>query len=1081
MRNLKRALSLALASVMLLGMMVVGTSAAAYPDVDSQDNLEAIEVLKAVGVMTGDNNGNFNPDANVTRNEMAVILCTLLGLTPGGSHPFNDVPEWAAPYVAACYNNGIIAGVSATQFNGDASVTAVQAGLMTMKPLGYFGHAGEFADDWKIATVKQADKIDLYKGINAYTDQNMNRNDVAQMVLNALECTIQVVTEEGGMSVDGNGISVVVKPTYKYEDADNRDGKDYRGSSATAAQKSTMQLCEKLFGTDLKKNTDTVDDFGRPSTEWTYDTTTIKSPKASDVTYTKKVEGGDIYKDLGRVTVDHIEYYNNSASTSAVPAKFAVANSNSVEIGNKGTLTEVYYDKDSKTATIVSIDYYLAKAAEDYNDKDENVDVTVYSHDVSSATLDLEDFSIIETIKEDDYLVVTISDDEVKSVAPAEMVENAVVSSARKNENVTADGTKYEYNGVSKGASEALGNGLMTGSSSYDLNGDGYNLYLDPNGYVLGVEGYDGGTNVEDYIFIKEVGNSAFDKIAKALFTDGSTKTITVDKYTNGGTDIDHVAWNNATVANQFYTFKTDSDGNYELTAIPVAASNDKKVAQDKTGDNVADLDNMAQPIRNHTTPSNVLSGHAYAGIASTVFIAKDKVFTGVKNAPEVKGTTVYYVLDENDRLMIVYTADKGSTSTGADDLVYILTDNPTETKDGDDTYYVYPAIKNGEEVDLEANDNGMAPGLYEIETYTDGRADLVAPINGTTVTNDLVHYLGFISSASHKDGTLTLGGSSFLLADNAKFFTIDGTTVKTISAGGVERAVTKDGFTIATAVEVSSSDDNINIVYLAKSGSSGVDFNTTTSAGAVNTALNSGNVTLKSGATISTGTVTVPDGKTLTVESGATLSAGASVTVKGNLVLETNVSGSIDLDGGSVKLDGVTTIPTITGDGDVEIATNVNADITGLKATSAAVAATAANKGQVVDASGSVDNALELSGIGKLTTYSNTKSMSDLAAYTDSTTFKAMDFTLPTVADATNVKVTYYTGSAADLTTVGASSWKSPNADYGVGAADGRDEVSGEYDSDVTVTFYVGNRVTGLKFTITGGTNAGDYFFKIK
>ena len=32
MRNLKRALSLALASVMLMGMMVVGTSAASYPE-----------------------------------------------------------------------------------------------------------------------------------------------------------------------------------------------------------------------------------------------------------------------------------------------------------------------------------------------------------------------------------------------------------------------------------------------------------------------------------------------------------------------------------------------------------------------------------------------------------------------------------------------------------------------------------------------------------------------------------------------------------------------------------------------------------------------------------------------------------------------------------------------------------------------------------------------------------------------------------------------------------------------------------------------------------------------------------------
>ena len=110
MRNLKRALSLALASVMLLGMMVVGTSAASYPDVDSKDNLEAIEVLKAVGVMTGDDKGNFNPDQNVTRNEMAVVMANLLDLKvddfSAASIKFTDVPAWAAKYVAACKADG---------------------------------------------------------------------------------------------------------------------------------------------------------------------------------------------------------------------------------------------------------------------------------------------------------------------------------------------------------------------------------------------------------------------------------------------------------------------------------------------------------------------------------------------------------------------------------------------------------------------------------------------------------------------------------------------------------------------------------------------------------------------------------------------------------------------------------------------------------------------------------------------------------------------------------------------------------------------------------------------------------------
>ena len=74
MRNLKRALSLALATVMTLGLMVVGTGAVGYTDVTSEDNQEAIEVLQAVGIMTGVTDDEFDPDGVVTRNQMAVIM-----------------------------------------------------------------------------------------------------------------------------------------------------------------------------------------------------------------------------------------------------------------------------------------------------------------------------------------------------------------------------------------------------------------------------------------------------------------------------------------------------------------------------------------------------------------------------------------------------------------------------------------------------------------------------------------------------------------------------------------------------------------------------------------------------------------------------------------------------------------------------------------------------------------------------------------------------------------------------------------------------------------------------------------------
>ena len=113
MRNLKRALSLALASVMLVGMMVVGSSAASFPDVSAEDNTEAIAVLEAVKVMIGNENGDFEPDKNVTRAEMAVVMAKLLNLDYKyyeTTCPFNDVPDWAKGWVGACAANGIVSG-----------------------------------------------------------------------------------------------------------------------------------------------------------------------------------------------------------------------------------------------------------------------------------------------------------------------------------------------------------------------------------------------------------------------------------------------------------------------------------------------------------------------------------------------------------------------------------------------------------------------------------------------------------------------------------------------------------------------------------------------------------------------------------------------------------------------------------------------------------------------------------------------------------------------------------------------------------------------------------------------------------
>ena len=124
MRNLKRALSLALAAIMLVGMMVVSASAASYNDLTDKDQIVNCLLYTsdaALGVINGKEDGSyFDPTGNVTRAEMAKMIATVLnqgadvdGLYVGMNTGLTDVKgHWAESYINYCYSLGIIAGLS---------------------------------------------------------------------------------------------------------------------------------------------------------------------------------------------------------------------------------------------------------------------------------------------------------------------------------------------------------------------------------------------------------------------------------------------------------------------------------------------------------------------------------------------------------------------------------------------------------------------------------------------------------------------------------------------------------------------------------------------------------------------------------------------------------------------------------------------------------------------------------------------------------------------------------------------------------------------------------------------------------
>ncbi len=194
MRNLKRALSLALASIMLLGMMVTGAGAASnsFTDFDQIVNQEAAEVTSGLGIFDGYTDGSFGPENVVTRAEMAVIICKLLNgsdVDPGnftGISKFTDVPAWAEGYVNYCAAAGIVVGVGEGKFNPSATVTTVEAATMLLKALGYFTEEDKLKEDWKTVVTGRATGMKLYGTLTLAVDEGLTRDNVAELVFNTL-------------------------------------------------------------------------------------------------------------------------------------------------------------------------------------------------------------------------------------------------------------------------------------------------------------------------------------------------------------------------------------------------------------------------------------------------------------------------------------------------------------------------------------------------------------------------------------------------------------------------------------------------------------------------------------------------------------------------------------------------------------------------------------------------------------------------------------------------------------------------------------------------------------------------------
>ena len=802
MRNLKRALSLGLTATMISGLMVMGSSAASYADVTSKQNEEAIEVLKTVGIMVGDENGKFNPEAKVTRNEMAVVMCNLLDYTVAsykGTSPFTDVPEWAEPYVAACYTNGITSGYDAKTYGGSDTVTTGQAALMLLKALGYFQYSADFGSDWLVETTKNGSTAGLFDGVATGAKEALTRNDVAQMVLNALEADL-VKAEKNGSDVQVGDI-VISGGKATYDSRTGTDSKYAKIDNTKVDGKYTIQLGEDLYDGDLVKADGADDDFGRPSVKWTYENKEIGTyADDADAVYTATVEkqdlydlvGSDVYNDLKNGDADFTVVVDGVAQK--VNLSDYIVKNNDDDAGKdvikKGATTEVFIDDDTNDVVITVINSYVAQVDGDYDKNDEELELDILDEafvDVKDTTLSSDDFDYLDSYSDEDYVLITVANKEIKTIDLAETVEGKVTAYTEKK-NVTVDGTKYEY---SKNYTDAVKD---DSNLSYDLN-DAYTLVLDANGYVIYTDGTAGHN---DYVYVAKMdyaGGAKKSLEGDAYFIDGTNKVITIDN----DDDFDARDYGN------WYSYNEKSNGKYELEAIPTDKDTDTFYGSVSTSVNegVVTENGKSTVYVNDTNTSGSGKVDKVKANNDTIFVVNDDddvtAYTGIKNVPDITAkssaaVTVAVVMD-NDYADVVYIYSEDMSISGdSGDRVYLLEESPNASVDKDDNkYYEYDAIVNGEITTVKATDKNLTIGLYQNVSYDENGymddQDLVKDASD----DDFKVYDG-IKSISYKAGVLSLGSNDVVLADSYKIFVNDDGDGKTTTPSSLAKNFGVDG-----------------------------------------------------------------------------------------------------------------------------------------------------------------------------------------------------------------------------------------------------------------------------------------------
>ena len=856
---MKKFLSLVLALVMTMSLVTISAGAKEFTDDADITYDEAVAVISEIGVVDGDLDGSFRPTDGLTRGAAAKIICNLiLGPTTAAelhadTAPFPDVPlsNTFSGYIAYCAKEKIISGYADGTFKPSSPLTGYAFMKMLLGALGYdSAYEGYTGANWSVNVAKQAIGVGLNKGlVEEFNGVDfVTREEAALYAFNTLKATM--VAYENKITANVNGAEVTISNTtakpVTWSEGRNNDG--------NIKDDGFVQFAEEFFPKLVRKDDSTK--FMEPANTWIYDKTEIGTYERYDLiveTYTAGVTGKDAYDLLkpGVIDDNDLEVYVDGVDMKGTgTGKFDKADmvrSNTKNLGStgNGVVTKVYLDTDKDLITFVSINTWLAKATADYSDSKEYAPLSVYTgvKTTKSYNVDKVDVANVVDVTKDTYYQVNISykdntNGEIVVVAPVEILEDSTVTKfSAGNEGsgtglvtkLTTGGTEYKANVKAfydEDVLDTYNETLLTDAT--------YNVYVDANGYFIGVDLFEGTKN---YVFI-----TGFDRnssnlsvktaTASAIFLDGTMKNIEVN-VTDTDKNIDKATGNNAAYfqkwsdtswqsgrgvngvynLNQWYTYTVAENGEYTLkpaTRMTVTgyALNDAN-ATIRT-DNLSLVDDLT-----YISGTNRVYGED-----ATVFLTVDLdvvdttngiqkaitevtgVYTGVQNVdididvtdPQaVQQGQVFTVYDSDWYVIgaVVIGEARGSTANYA----YIISGAKSEEKIDNTYYWEFDAVIGGEKQTLTAKSKysntilSLTKGTVQELRFDGDYVVSIKDLDNNDVYTDFTAKINkqdvYFIDADGKDydGTGLNGGAVDTTRDTATELTLQGRTLYVTSA----------------------------------------------------------------------------------------------------------------------------------------------------------------------------------------------------------------------------------------------------------------------------------------------------------